>query len=112
MLQTPVEIVPPVPAAARLPSVQPRLCCFDQGLASVGRIVDARSFGETAVVIHNDSACASRRSERGAGDADGWKTIGDVQAHDAAGNSTLENSHAIVRHAHENVILLERRVVK
>src|ERR1019366_10478604 len=98
--------------ALALASVQPRLCGFDQGRPSLGRVVNARCFRKTTVVIHDDAASASSGGQCGAAGVDGWKAAGDVQAHDAAGSSATRGSCTMVRDSHENVVLLERSVVK
>ena len=59
-------------------SVQPGLRGFDQGSPGFGPVVNARSFGKTAVVIHDDAACSSGSGQRGAAGIDRWKAIGDV----------------------------------
>src|SRR5208337_616447 len=104
---------PAPPQSVALASVQPGLRGFDQVRPpGLGRVVNARSLGKTAVVVHDDAACASSGRQRGGAAIDGWKTIGDVQAYDAAGSSAANGRYAIVCDPHENVVLLERSVVK
>src|ERR1035441_11013125 len=94
-----------------LKSVQPGLRGFHQGCPRLGRVVNARSFAETTVVINDDAGCAAVGGQRCAVCINGWKAIGDVQAQDAARGSAAAGSDAVVRDPHENVVLLQRSVV-
>src|ERR1019366_666768 len=61
-----------------LASIQPGLRGFDQVRPGLGRVVNARSFGKPAVVIHYDAACATSSGQRSAAGIDGRKATGDV----------------------------------